>query len=44
MSNLTNKGIPLIKHSSNPDCPACMDNKEHTEEEIRKYHPLAGHG
>lgn len=28
----------------NPNCPACKTGKQHTEDEWKAFHPLAGHG
>lgn len=33
-----------IARTPNVDCPACWDERLHTPEERRAYHPDAGHG
>jgi len=30
--------------SYNPDCPACVEQRIHTKDEWRDYHPHAGEG
>jgi len=38
-----NLEIP-VNRTPNPNCPACRDYLRHTPEEMREFHPLAGHG
>jgi hypothetical protein len=33
-----------VLKTSNPDCPACNDMRQHNPDEWEKYHPLAGTG
>lgn len=34
----------LIFRDGNPECPACQDNRQHTEEDWAAHHPFRGHG
>jgi hypothetical protein len=33
-----------INRTPNPDCSGCQNFTRHTPEEMREFHPLAGHG
>jgi len=35
---------PDHSDSYNPDCPACIGFRLHTENEWEQFHPLHGHG
>ena len=44
VQELFKKGQSDAMRTPNPNCPGCRAYTRHTDEEMKKYHPYAGHG